>query len=598
LNKRLILLLPLVLVVSLFPSQMILNAHASGYTGTGLVCITSPATATNCSNSAPTIGPVTVGSTFTVGVFINNSQPMGGFDIYVAVNASYLNPTNATLGPLITSPSLTNICVNGLAQTGTCTTGTANGPGVVEASTVESSGTNECSNAPPCSGLAFNVTYKVVGPTASTPIFYPADGAGCSPSSVATPTDVCVLVADALGNTLPENVLGARVTQGVTVNPTSTAVSCISPVTVGKPTTCTATVTDTATTGATNPTGQVTLSTSGSGGFNPSTCTLSSVGTNQAACLTSYTPTSVGTGTHNIGASYPGDTVHTGSATNSFSLTVSPASPTVGTTVILETTGGLVTTNVPVGSSVHETAVLMGGYPTTGVSGTVTYTLYANGNCGTPGTVGSRVTVAASNNAPDSASFILSSPGNYSFQAVYTGDSSNAPGTSSCQLVIVGATTTSTVTCSPSPAVMGTSTSCTVTVKDTSPSPRTPSGIVSFITNSTGTFTNTNSCTLAAGTTTGIASCTITYTPVATGHHFITASYGGDSTHATSVNTSNMPVAVLTTSAPPSTILGLSPAIFYSVIGAIVVVAALLAFLVLRRRGKTLQKSAAVSTTS
>ena len=110
LNKRLLLLLPLVLVFSLFPSQMVSNVHASGYTGTGLVCITSPATATNCSNSAPTIGPVTVGSTFTVGIFINNSQPMGGFDIYVAVNASYLNPTNATLGPLITSPSLTNIC--------------------------------------------------------------------------------------------------------------------------------------------------------------------------------------------------------------------------------------------------------------------------------------------------------------------------------------------------------------------------------------------------------------------------------------------------------------------------------------------------------
>src|SRR2546428_6938972 len=148
---------------------MVSNFPARGTPGTVLFLPPPPATATNCSNSPPNIGPVPVGSTFTVGVFINNSQPMGGFDIYVAVNASYLNPTNATLGPLIASPSLTNICVNGSAQTGTCITGTANGPGVVEASTVDSSGTNECSNAPPCSGLAFNITYNVVGPTASTP---------------------------------------------------------------------------------------------------------------------------------------------------------------------------------------------------------------------------------------------------------------------------------------------------------------------------------------------------------------------------------------------------------------------------------------------
>src|SRR3989442_754471 len=431
---------------------------------------------------------------------------MGGFDIYVAVNASYLNPTNATLGPLIASPSLTNICIDGSAQTGACTTGTVNGPGVVEASTVESSGTNECSNAPPCSGLAFNITYMVVGPTASTPIFYPADGAGCSPSSVATPTDVCVLVPDALGNTLPENIQGARVTQGVTVNPTSTALSCNSPDTVGMSTKCTATVTDTATSGATNPTGQVTVSTSGSGGFSPSACTLSSIGTNQAACFTSYTPTSVGTGNHNIGASYPGDTVHTGSTATSFSLTISPASPIVSTMVILETTGSPVTTNVPVGSSVHETAVLIGGYPATRVSGTVT---------------------------------------------------------------------------------------------DTTASPTTPSGTVSFGTNSTGTFTSIMSCTLAAGTTTGTASCTVTYTPTVTGHHLITSSYGGDSTHATSAYTLNMPVVIHTTTAPASTILGLSPAIVYSIIEAIVVVAtAMIAFLALGRRSKTLQQSSPVSTAS
>src|SRR2546426_1532804 len=82
-NKRLVLTLPLLLAASLLvPSHTIPSAHAAGFTGTGLVCITTSPTATNCPDSAPTIGPLTAGSTFTVGVFINNSLPMGGFDIY------------------------------------------------------------------------------------------------------------------------------------------------------------------------------------------------------------------------------------------------------------------------------------------------------------------------------------------------------------------------------------------------------------------------------------------------------------------------------------------------------------------------------------
>src|SRR5438132_13845973 len=179
---HLVLLLLLILAASLFAgSRSISSVRAAGFTGTGLVCITTSATATNCSNSAPTVGPLTLGSTFTVGVFINNSRAMGGFEIYVKSDPTFLSPTGAALGPLIVTPSLTSICVNGSAQTGSCTTNTANGPGVVEVTTIESSGSNECGGLSPCSGMTFIIIYTV-GDATSVPLSQPY------PTSVGYPT--------------------------------------------------------------------------------------------------------------------------------------------------------------------------------------------------------------------------------------------------------------------------------------------------------------------------------------------------------------------------------------------------------------------------
>src|SRR5437764_8213665 len=127
-------------------------AHASP--GTGLVCLTRW-TSNGCPQVPLTVNATGVGKTFTIGVFINNSDAMGGFDIYVSVDTTYLNPVSAALGNLIAGPSLTSICVNGTSQTGSCTANSANGPGVVEVTTLESSGGNECGGNPGCSGMAF-----------------------------------------------------------------------------------------------------------------------------------------------------------------------------------------------------------------------------------------------------------------------------------------------------------------------------------------------------------------------------------------------------------------------------------------------------------
>src|SRR3989449_1713048 len=244
-NTRLILLLPLLLAAVLFvPSNTVPSAPAQF---TGLVCITTSTTATICPSSPPSFGAFPVGSTFTVGVFVQNSDPLVGWDMYVAANSSVLSPTSAVLGNLVPNPTLTSICVNGVAQVGSCTQGTANGPGVVEVTTIDSSGSNVCNNPPsgPCSGMAFTITYKVVGVASSSSLFYPTSS-GCSQSSVSSPPNVCVLISDSNGTTRPENIQGATVATSpgtftglVCITSSVTATSCpssppsLGPFTVG-----------------------------------------------------------------------------------------------------------------------------------------------------------------------------------------------------------------------------------------------------------------------------------------------------------------------------------------------------------------------------
>jgi hypothetical protein len=423
-NKPLILSIPLLLASLFVGSHVLPSAHAQL---TGLVCITASTTATSCPASPPSI-PVSIGQTFTVGVFVQGSDAMGGWDIYVMSDPAFLNPTGAALGTLVANPSLTSICINGAATTGSCTVNTANGLGVVEATTIESSGGNECGGISPCSGMALTITYHVVAATPSTTLSYPT-AAGCSNSSVSSPPNVCVLIADAFGTPLSENIQGATVTQTVVTDPTTTTVSCSSPVPVGASTSCAATVTDTAATGATNPTGQVTWTTDGFGSFSlGNSCDLSSLGVNQSTCSVFFTPTAIGSGTDNIGATYLGDSTHAGSTAPSFALSVTKSTPSLTTVLISASIPPL-----PLGFPVSDLAILSGGFPSTGVTGTVTYTLIPNGLCtaGT-GTVVSTYTVGPADDVPPSAS-VMPAAGSYSFNAVYSGDASNNAVTSACE---------------------------------------------------------------------------------------------------------------------------------------------------------------------
>jgi hypothetical protein len=106
--------------------------------------------------------------------------------------------------------------------------------------------------------------------------------------------------------------------------------------------------------------------------------------------------------------------------------------------------------------------------------------------------------------------------------------------------------TTTTVACEP--GVVGAAKSCTATVKDTEAggTPATPTGTVTFKSTGTGTFGENGTCTLAAGTATGEASCSLTYTPAAlgTGKETITATYSGGPTSNSGSGTGEVTIAV------------------------------------------------------
>src|SRR5207253_5928871 len=160
-------------------------------------------------------------------------------------------------------------------------------------------------------------------------------------------------------------------------------------------------------------------------------------------CSVLYLPLGVGAGIHRISCVYLGlGGVYKGGTCPVFNLSVLPATPSIFTTVIVDQTGLPVnaTTGVPFGLTVHDTVIFNGGYPVTGATGSVTYTLYPNGVCkpGT-GTVVSTVPVGQADNVPNSASQ-MPAVGSNSFNAMYTPDvNNNFAVTSACEQFTVTA---------------------------------------------------------------------------------------------------------------------------------------------------------------
>ncbi|HTD19711.1 MAG TPA: Ig-like domain repeat protein, partial [Ktedonobacteraceae bacterium] len=164
--------------------------------------------------------------------------------------------------------------------------------------------------------------------------------------------------------------------------------------------------------------------------------------------------------------------------------------------------------------------------PTT-PTGTVTFT-----SSGTGTFTGSPCTLSAGTTAGTATCFATYAPTGTvartdTITASYSGDAghSTSSGTFSLSVTTGTHSTTTTVSC-PTTVFVNQGVTCTATVTDSTAPVTTPTGSVTFtVSGVTGTFTT---CTLAAGTTAGTATCNTTFTPSTTGTASIVGTYGGD----------------------------------------------------------------------
>lgn len=157
---------------------------------------------------------------------------------------------------------------------------------------------------------------------------------------------------------------------------TTTEVTC-SPATVlvNDPTVVLVTVTDAG--GAHNPSGDVSLSSSGSGSFGDLSPTLAPSGGGVSTCSTSYTPTSAAADTeiHTIGASYPGDGT-SGASNGSFNLAAVNKRP-CNVSLVLSKSSAFANETVTITVTVRDAS---SADPVNVPSGTVTFTSSNAGN--------------------------------------------------------------------------------------------------------------------------------------------------------------------------------------------------------------------------
>jgi hypothetical protein len=149
-------------------------------------------------------------------------------------------------------------------------------------------------------------------------------------------------------------------------------------------------------------------------------------------------------GTYGFIATYAGNSNYKGSTGSCESVTVDKANTNASTSVVREDTGATVPQNgnVPVGTSVHDTATVTinpAGTPPFTIGGTVTYHFYNSADCSTGefGSLNSKTwpqTVTMSGGTvPNSQSTGALPAGFYGFKAVYNGNSNYNGSTGSCE---------------------------------------------------------------------------------------------------------------------------------------------------------------------
>ena len=138
-------------------------------------------------------------------------------------------------------------------------------------------------------------------------------------------------------------------------------------------------------------------------------------------------------------------------------------------------------------------------------------------------------------------SYSPNSAGPATVTATYGGDATHAGSEGRTTVTVAKRPTETTVSCDPQ--TVGISASCTATVSDTGGGTKTtPTGTVEWSSTAGGTFVP-DPCVLTPTATVGVASCTVNYTPAGAGSATVTATYGGDLTHAGSEGRTTVTVA-------------------------------------------------------
>ena len=190
---------------------------------------------------------------------------------------------------------------------------------------------------------------------------------------------------------------------------TTTTLSCSkASVSVGAGVTCKATITATA---APSPTGKVIFTSSGTGKFSSTSCTVVHLSATAADCSRTFTPTAVGGGSDTITASYQGDTKNTASVgTTALGVTQKSSKTSLSCAPLTAVAGS---------STVIKCTAKVTGYSPTGTvsftqSGVGSVTLSAN-SCTLTGTTTRSCFVTMTG----------TTVGHVSIQASYSGDSDN-----------------------------------------------------------------------------------------------------------------------------------------------------------------------------
>ncbi len=211
-----------------------------------------------------------------------------------------------------------------------------------------------------------------------------------------------------------------------------------------------------------------------------------------------------------------------------------PAAPQPAPT---STTVSCQPTEVTIGQATSCTTVVTDTAPgATAPTGAVTF---ASDTAGGTFSGNSSCTLAPSQSTGVASCTVTYTPGQGSLSqtvtASYGGNSRYAASSGQASVTVTLIPSTTVLTCQPGTVVIGQTTSCTAVVTDTSSSPTSPAGTVTFASDTGGGFSS-NSCAPAPDGTTGQSSCTVSYTPdqVGSGTQTVTASYGGDVSHAAS----------------------------------------------------------------